>query len=184
MSFSAALFQMRQAYQYSRPDAAGGFTYVQQGQQKNTGLELSANGWTTQRLQIAASVAAIRSRVEGTGTSAYEGHQTLNVPRLRASLQGDYALPWLDGLALLGGMQYSGSKYADRQGNVATGAYAIFNIGSRYSTRIDGYETVFRLTVDNLFDKRYWRDAGEYMGDDYLFQGAPLTARLSASVNF
>ncbi|SEB77209.1 iron complex outermembrane recepter protein [Pseudomonas saponiphila] len=184
MSFTAALFQMRQAYQYSRPDAAGGFTYVQQGQQKNTGLELSANGWATQRLQIAASVAAIRSRVEGTGTPAYEGHQTLNVPRLRASLQGDYALPWLDGLALLGGMQYSASKYADRQGNVATGAYAIFNIGSRYSTRIDGYDTVFRLTVDNLFDKRYWRDAGEYMGDDYLFQGAPLTARLSASVNF
>ncbi|MDP9504609.1 TonB-dependent siderophore receptor [Pseudomonas protegens] len=184
MSFTAALFQMRQAYQYSRPDAAGGFTYVQQGQQKNTGLELSANGWATQRLQIAASVAAIRSRVEGTGTPAYEGHQTLNVPRLRASLQGDYALSWLDGLALLGGMQYSGSKYADRQGNVATGAYAIFNIGSRYSTRIDGYDTVFRLTVDNLFDKRYWRDAGEYMGDDYLFQGAPLTARLSASVNF
>ncbi|MDD1018384.1 TonB-dependent siderophore receptor [Pseudomonas sp. TNT2022 ID1048] len=184
MSFAAALFQMRQAYQYSRPDAAGDFTYVQQGQQKNTGLELSANGWATQRLQIAASVAAIRSRVEDTGTPAYEGHQTLNVPRLRASLQGDYALPWLDGLALLGGMQYSGSKYADRQGNVATGAYAIFNIGSRYSTRIDGYDTVFRLTVDNLFDKRYWRDAGEYMGDDYLFQGAPLTARLSASVSF
>lgn len=184
MSFSAALFQMRQAYQYARPDAAGDFTYVQQGQQKNTGLELAANGWATQRLQIAASVAAIRSRVEGTGTPAYEGHQTLNVPRLRASLQGDYALPWLDGLALLGGMQYSGSKYADRQGNVATGAYAIFNIGSRYSTRIDGYDTVFRLTVDNLFDKRYWRDAGEYMGDDYLFQGAPLTARLSASVSF
>ncbi|MDF2396113.1 TonB-dependent siderophore receptor [Pseudomonas sp. 3MA1] len=184
MSFTAALFQMRQAYQYSRPDADGGFTYVQQGQQKNTGLELAANGWATQRLQIAASVAAIRSRVEGTGTPAYEGHQTLNVPRLRASLQGDYALPWLDGLALLGGMQYSGSKYADRQGNVATGAYAIFNIGSRYSTRIDGYDTVFRLTVDNLFDKRYWRDAGEYMGDNYLFQGAPLTARLSASVNF
>ncbi|PYY87136.1 TonB-dependent siderophore receptor [Pseudomonas sp. TKO26] len=184
MSFTAALFQMRQAYQYSRPDASGGFTYVQQGQQKNTGLELSANGWATQRLQIAASVAAIRSRVEGSGTPAYEGHQSLNVPRLRASLQGDYALPWLDGLALLGGMQYSASKYADRQGNVATGAYAIFNIGSRYSTRIDGYDTVFRLTVDNLFDKRYWRDAGEYMGDDYLFQGAPLTARLSASVNF
>ncbi|MFP3548840.1 hypothetical protein SB748_36230, partial [Rhizobium sp. SIMBA_035] len=80
----AALFQRRQAYQYSRADAAGGFTYVQQGQQKSPGLELSANGWATQRLQIAASVAAIRSRVEGTGTPAYEGHQTLNVPRLRA----------------------------------------------------------------------------------------------------
>ena len=106
------------------------------------------------------------------------------MPTLRASLYGDYALPWIEGLALLGGVQYSGKKYANQQGAAEVGSYAIFNIGSRYSTRIDGYDTVFRLTVDNLFDKRYWRDVGEYMGDNYLFQGAPLTARLSASINF
>ncbi|MGF6488402.1 TonB-dependent siderophore receptor [Pseudomonas frederiksbergensis] len=184
ISLAAALFQIRQAYQYSRPNDDGTFTFTQQGEQKNTGLELSANGWASQRLQISASVAAIRARVTDSGTPAYEGHQAINVPTLRANLYGDYALPWFDGLALLGAVQYSASKYANRQGEVQTGAYAIFNIGSRYSTRIDGYDTVFRLTVDNLFDKRYWRDAGEYMGDGYLFQGAPLTARLSASINF
>ncbi|VVP95195.1 TonB-dependent siderophore receptor [Pseudomonas fluorescens] len=184
ISLAAALFQIRQAYQYSRPNDDGTFTFTQQGEQKNTGLELSANGWASQRLQIAASVAAIRARVSDSGTPAYEGHQAINVPTLRASFQGDYALPGIDGLALLGGVQYSASKYANRQGGVETGAYAIFNLGSRYSTRIDGYDTVFRLTVDNLFDKRYWRDAGEYLGDGYLFQGAPLTARLSASINF
>ena len=48
-----------------------------------------------------------------------------------------------------------------------------------FRSRIDGYDTVFRLTVDNLFDKRYWRDVGEYLGDDYVFLGAPRTARLS-----
>ncbi|KNH28937.1 TonB-dependent receptor [Pseudomonas syringae] len=184
ISLAAALFQIRQDYQYSRPNDDGTFTFTQQGEQKNTGLELSANGWASQRLQISASVAAIRARVTDSGTPAYEGHQAINVPTLRANLYGDYALPWFDGLALLGGVQYSASKYANRHGEVQTGAYAIFNIGSRYSTRIDGYDTVFRLTVDNLFDKRYWRDAGEYMGDGYLFQGAPLTARLSASINF
>lgn len=184
ISFAAAVFQTRQAYQYAKPDNAGGFTYVQQGQQKNTGLELSANGWTTERLQIATSVAAIRARVSGSGTPQYEGHQTINVPKLRVSVYADYALPWVNGLAVLGGVQYSASKNANRTGNVEVGDYALVNIGSRYTTQVDGYETVFRLSVDNLFDKRYWRDAGEYMGDDYLFQGAPLTARLSASINF
>jgi len=184
MTLGAALFQIRQDYQYARPNDDGTFTFAEQGEQKNTGLELSANGWATQRLQISASVAAIRSRVTGTGTPAYEGHQTINVPTMRASLYGDYALPWVEGLAVLGGVQYSASKYASQVGEVETGAYAISNVGSRFSTRIDGYETVFRLSVDNLFDKRYWRDAGEYMGDDYVFQGAPLTARLSASINF
>lgn len=184
ISFAAAVFQTRQAYQYSKPDGAGNFTYIQQGQQKNTGLELSANGWATDRLQIATSVAAIRARVNNSGTPDYEGHQAINVPKLRASVYADYALPWVNGLAVLGGVQYSAKKYANRTGNVEVGDYAVVNVGSRYTTKVDGYETVFRLSVDNLFDKRYWRDAGEYMGDDYLFQGAPLTARLSASVNF
>ena len=184
ISFAAAVFQMRQAYQYAKPDGAGNFTYVQQGQQKNTGLELSANGWATDRLQIASSVAAIRARVSGSGTPDYEGHQAINVPELRASVYADYALPWVNGLAVLGGVQYSAKKYANRTGNVEVGDYAVVNVGSRYTTKLDGYETVFRLSVDNLFDKRYWRDVGEYMGDDYLFQGAPLTARLSATVNF
>jgi iron complex outermembrane receptor protein len=58
---------------------------VQQGEQKNTGLELSANGWATDRLQIATSVAAIRARVSGSGTPDYEGHQAINVPKLRAA---------------------------------------------------------------------------------------------------
>jgi len=64
------------------------------------------------------------------------------------------------------------------------GGYTVFDVGTRYRTRVGGYETVLRLTVDNLFDKRYWRDVGDYLGDNYLFQGAPRTARLSASVSF
>lgn len=184
MSFSAALFQLRQAYQYAQPDDAGNFTYVQQGQQKNIGLELGASGWVTSDLQINASVAAIRARVEDSGTDAYDDHQALNVPLLRAALQADYSIPGVPGLALLGGMRYSASKYANQEGTVEVGGYTVFDLGSRYRTRIAGYDTVLRLTVDNLFDKRYWRDVGDYLGDNYLFQGAPRTARLSASVSF
>lgn len=183
LSLSAALFQLRQAYQYSRPDGAGNFTYVQQGQQKNIGLELGASGWLTERLQINASAVAIRARVKNSGTADYEDHQALNVPNFRAALQADYSLP-IPGLALLGGARYSASKYANQAGTVEVGSYAVFDVGSRYSTRIAGYDTTLRLMVDNVFDKRYWRDAGEYLGDGYLFQGAPRTARVSASVSF
>ncbi|HCV37394.1 MAG TPA: TonB-dependent siderophore receptor [Pseudomonas sp.] len=183
MSFSAALFQIRQAYQYARPEGDGSFTYVQQGQQKNIGLELGASGWATSNLQLQASAAAIRARVQNSGTDAYEGHQAINVPRLRAALHAEYNLP-VPGLALLGGARYSASKYASQAGNVEVGGYTVLDIGSRYRTQIGGYDTVLRLTVDNVFDKRYWRDVGDYLGDNYLFQGAPRTARLSASVNF
>ena len=183
LSLSAALFQIRQAYQYARPDGDGAFTYVQQGQQKNTGLELGASGWVTSRLQVHASAAAIRARVKGSGTEAYEGHQALNVPNLRAAVQADYQLP-IPGLALLAGARYSASKHADQAGSVQAGGYTVFDLGSRYHTRVAGHDTVLRLTVDNVTDKRYWRDVGEYLGDNYLFQGAPRTARVSAQVSF
>lgn len=77
--------------------------------------------------------------MNNSGTPDYEGHQALNVPKLRASLYADYALPWMNGLAVLGGVQYSAKKYADRTGNVQVGDYAVVNVGSRYTTKIDGY---------------------------------------------
>jgi iron complex outermembrane receptor protein len=184
LSLTAALFQITQDLQYNRPNDDGSITFVQQGKQKNVGLELSANGRVTDNLQVSASVAAIRARVSGSGTDDYDGHQAINVPKLRASLHGDYSIPGIKGLALLGGVQYSGSKYANREASVKVDDYAVFDVGGRYSTKVGDYDTVLRLTVDNLFDKRYWRDVGESAGDGYLFLGAPRTARLSATVNF
>ncbi|WP_010167106.1 TonB-dependent siderophore receptor [Pseudomonas sp. PAMC 25886] len=184
LSLTAALFQITQDLQYNRPNDDGTLTFVQQGKQKNVGLELSANGRVTDNLQVSASVAAIRARVSGSGTDDYDGHQAINVPKLRASLHGDYSIPGIKGLALLGGVQYSGSKYANREASVKVDDYAVFDVGGRYSTKVGDYDTVLRLTVDNLFDKRYWRDVGESAGDGYLFLGAPRTARLSATVNF
>lgn len=184
LSLGAALFQITQAYQYSRPNDDSTSTFIQQGEQKNIGLELTANGRATDRLQLQASLAATRAQVNSSGTDDYDGHQSINVPKLRASLSADYGVPGIEGLSLLGGVQYSGARYADRSGDVQVGDYTVFNGGARYTTRLDGYDTVFRLTVDNLFDKRYWRDVGEYAGDGYLFLGAPRTARLSAIVSF
>lgn len=184
LSLTAALFQISQDLQYNRPNDDGTITFVQQGKQKNVGIELSANGRVTSDLQVSASVAAIRAQVSGSGTNDYDGHQAINVPKLRASLHGDYSIPGVPGLALLGGVQYSASKYANREATVKVDDYAVFDVGGRYTTQVGDYATVLRLTVDNLFDKRYWRDVGESAGDGYLFLGAPRTARLSATVNF
>lgn len=184
VQLGAALFDIRQAYQFAQPQADGSFLFVQQGQLHNRGLELSANGAVTEGLRLAASVAAIRSRAEGTGVADYEGHQAINQPKLRASVQADWDVPGVEGLALLGGLQYSGRKYADRVAGARADAYTVANLGARYALRIGGVATTWRLSVDNLFDTRYWRDAGEYSGDSYLFAGAPRSARLSVQLEF
>lgn len=184
LALTAALFRIRKAYEYQMPNSDGSFTYVQQGRQTNTGVELGANGKLTTRLSVGASVAAIHARASDTGTPAYEGQQVVNVPRLRSAVYADYAVPGVTGLNLLGSWNYSAAKPATRDGSVVLPAVHIFNAGLRYQTRINSHTATLRLNIDNLFDKGYWKDAGQYLGDSYVHLGAPRTARLSLQYDF
>ncbi|MFJ2986332.1 TonB-dependent siderophore receptor [Collimonas sp. NPDC087041] len=183
LSLSAAVFQMTKPYEYPKPDE-NGFTYTQQGTETHKGIELSAAGQVSKQLRLTASLAFIQAQANDTGTPAYDGHQVINVPRWRAAVYAAYALPNVTGLSLLGGWQYSASKAATREGDVSVPAYSLFNAGLRYKTSWSGHPTTIRLSVDNLFDKRYWKDVGEYIGDGYLHLGAPRTARLSLQYDF
>lgn len=185
LALTAALFRIRKAYEYQQPDSsASGFTYVQQGRQTNTGIELGASGKLSPRLAVGASVAATRARASDTGTPAYDGQQVVNVPRLRSSVYADYALPGVEGLNLMGNWLYSSSKPATRDGSVNLPAVHVFNAGLRYRMRMGGHTATLRANIDNLFDKRYWKDAGQYLGDGYVHLGAPRTARLSLQYDF
>lgn len=185
LNFSAAIFRMKKAYEYPQPDATGtSFTYVQQGTETHKGIELSASGKVSRQLQLAASMAFIQARADDTGTPAYDGKQAINVPRLRSALYADYALAGLPGLNVLGSWLFSSSKAATRDGIAAVPSYHVFNAGLRYATRLGGHPTTVRLNVDNVFDKRYWKDTGESLGDSYLHLGAPRIARLSVQYDF
>ncbi|PCE33970.1 TonB-dependent siderophore receptor [Burkholderia ubonensis] len=185
LSLTAAVFSISKPFQFAQPDASNGsYTFVQRGTQRHQGIELGAAGRLTQRLSLTATVAAIRARAYDSGSPAYEGHQVINVPALRASLYADYAVPGVAGLALLGGVDYSASRNANEEGTARVPAWFVFNLGARYATKIGGHRTVLRVSVDNLFNKFYWRDAGEQQGDAYLFPGAPRTARVSLTYDF
>ncbi|MCX7513511.1 TonB-dependent siderophore receptor [Frateuria hangzhouensis] len=182
---SAALFRIRQPYQFARPDdSAAGFTFVQQGEQVHTGLELGAHGRVSDNLGITASASLIRARAQDTGIDAYERHQVVNVPRLRATVHAEYRLPFAPQLSLLGGWRYASANAATPDGRVRVDAYHVFDAGLRYAATVNGHALTARLSVDNLFDRFYWRDTGSALGDSYLFPGAPRLARLSVSIAF
>ncbi|PUA20631.1 TonB-dependent siderophore receptor [Glaciimonas sp. PCH181] len=183
LMLNAAIFQMTKPYEYPKPEGAD-IAYVQQGTQTNKGLELGAVGQITKRLRLTASLAATQAIATDTGTPAYDGHQAINVPRLRGSVYADYSVPGVAGLNLLGGLDYSGRKAATRAGDVDVPAFYVFNAGLRYGTSLSGHKAVLRLSIDNLLNKQYWKDVGEYLGDGYLHLGAPRTARLSVQYDF
>ena len=182
LTLGAALFRNSQPFQYAQADASdAGFTFVQQGQQTHTGLELTANGQLSDGLQINASASVLQARARNSGTAAYEGHQLVNVPRTRANLHLDYALPFATGLGVTGGWRYASSNTATVDGSVRVPSYSVVDLGLRYRHTLRQQPVTWRLSVDNVFDKFYWRDTGSSAGDYYLFTGAPRQARLSVT---
>ena len=185
LSLTAALYDIRQPYQFARPDqSAAGFTFVQHGNEVRRGLELNAAGQLTDHLRLTASVNVIRARAQDTGAASYEGHQVVNVPRLRSAVYLDYRLPFADRLSVLGGWRYASANVATPDGVTTVPAYHVFDAGLRYASQWNGHALTWRLSVDNVFNRFYWRDTGSSGGDSYLFPGAPRLARLSLTFGF
>jgi iron complex outermembrane receptor protein len=185
LDLQAAVYRIRQPYQFAQPDGStAGFTFVQHGDEVHTGLELNAAGRVSDNLRLTASVNLIRARAQDTGTPAYEGHQVVNVPRVRTALYADYRLPFAADLSLLGGWRYASSNVATPDGSTSVPSYHVFDAGLRYVTAWRGHALTWRLNVDNVFNHFYWRDTGSSGGDAYLFPGAPRLARLSLTYDF
>ena len=183
LQLGAAVFRTTQPYQYAKPDDSDlGYTFVEQGKQAHTGLELSANGHLTDALQVFASASALQARARDTGTASYEGHQLVNVPKLRASVHLAYALPFAQGLDVTGGWRHASSNIARADGGARAPSYNVFDAGLRFQHQLQGHALRWNLSVDNVFNHFYWRDTGSSLGDYYLFPGAPRQARLSVSI--
>lgn len=183
LTLSAALFRISRPFQYAKPDgSAAGHTFVEEGQQTHTGLELGARGRVTERLQLTASASVLRARAHDTGTPAFEGHPLVNVPTTRASLHADYQLPFAPALAVTGGWRYASANVATVDGKVRAPSYSVVDAGLRLRHQLRGQAVDWNLSVDNVFDRFYWRDTGSSSGDYYLFPGAPRQARLSVTI--
>ncbi len=183
LTLGAALFRTSQPFQYAKPDGSGaGYTFVEEGQQVHTGLELTARGRLTDQLQVTASASVLQARAHSTGTPAFEDHQLINVPRTRGSLHVDYQLPFVAGLGVTGGWRHASSNMATADGGVRAPGYHVVDAGLRFQHQLRERPVSWNLSVDNVFNRFYWRDTGSSSGDYYLFPGAPRQVRLS--VNF
>ncbi len=183
LTLSAAVFRISRPFQYAKPDDSDyGYTFVQEGQQTHTGLELGAQGNVTGNLKLTASASVLQARARNTGTPSYGGHALVNVPGRRASLHADYQLPALPGLALTGGLRYASSNVATADGRVRARGYSVVDAGLRFQHQLRDHAVNWNLSVDNVFNRFYWRDTGSSYGDYYLFPGAPRQARLSVTI--
>ncbi|HEV2132663.1 MAG TPA: TonB-dependent siderophore receptor [Terracidiphilus sp.] len=194
---SGDIFHMRAPYIYPRviqaPDsfcpasefsAPGDQCFESDGRETHNGLELSAQGNAASWLRLTASAAVIHAVSTDSGTTAFNGKQVIDVPRLRAAVFADIAVHPIPGLHVMPGWTYSSRNEATRDDQVSVPAWNVLNLGASYTPGGEKGRVTFHLFADNITNNRYWSDTGANFGDTFLWLGAPTTVRLDAKYTF
>ena len=179
LMLAASLFQIRKGLEFQN---ASNY-FVRAGQAQHRGLELSAQGKASSDLSVGVSVTALNSQQSDTGEASLDGKRVPNVPALKSAVHLDYRVPQMAGLSVNGSWEYSGKKAFEFNNNTFVPSYHVANLGAAYVMRLAGRQTVLRATVNNVFDKFYWRDVTPE-SDGYLFPGASRTLKVSAQFDF
>lgn len=170
---TTSIFQIRKASGGLDPTT---LEYSVNGQQRNTGAELNIFGEPWRGLRVLGGVAYIDAKLARTSDGGDEGNIAPNQPKLRANLFVEKDIDPVPGLALNAGMVYTGSQYLNNANTLKIPAWTRFDVGARYTTRIQGHSVTFRANVRNVLDKNYW--------SQNLYAGDPRTFLLSATMEF
>lgn len=180
---TGALFDIDKANTYYASTSNGSaYVFTSDGRQTDKGIELTATGKVTQDLSVIGGVTLMDARITNTNTAYLEGQPAYGAARQIAKLYGEYNVPFLRGFTLTGGVQYVGGQlaneyaYPNPDAREWLPAYVIGDVGARYTTRIEGIETIFRLNITNVANTSYWQQAEVI--------GPPRTISFSASARF
>ncbi|MDQ6628137.1 MAG: TonB-dependent siderophore receptor [Pseudomonadota bacterium] len=154
------------------------------GNQRHQGVEGSA-AWRGGAWGVRAGAQWLHARVEGTGDPTLDGKKPTNVPALTARLQTDWQmLPSViaatGGLRLLAAGTYESPREVLPDNSARIPSVTKFDLGARYATKSSAGTTwTLRAGIDNVFDRRAWRESPYQFSHAYLFPLEPRTVRIS-----
>ncbi|MGM9514834.1 TonB-dependent siderophore receptor [Roseateles sp. DB2] len=157
----------------------GSCTRVQDGRARHRGLEAQADlKWSGGGLL--ASWMELKARREGSADAATNGLQPTNVPKRNIKLQLRQNV--LAGLQGQLGLVYEGPRAVLPDNSVMIAGWTRLDAGLRYEQAMGTRLYTWRVGVDNLTDKRAWRESPYQYGHAYLYPLAPRTWRASLEV--
>jgi len=152
---------------------------------RHSGFELTAAGRVDSALSLQASLMALDATYTQAVDSTLVGQRVTNVPRYKGSLFADYKIAVVPGLAFNALASFEGSKTVTADGSVELPRAWQVDAGGSYQQRGAGRVTTWRVNVENLTNRIYWREAPSTdWGGIYLFPSTPRTVRVSATVEF
>jgi iron complex outermembrane receptor protein len=158
---SAAFFYIDQANFFDIPYDDGTRTRTQDGRQHRRGIEVSATGNVGDRLTVVGGFTLFDAKLVKTNNDTQRDKNPGNVPMVSFKTYLEYQMPFLKGLYATGDLRYTGKMH---YGNLAyydqmMPSFTVGEIGARYSRKISGIDTTFRVNVQNFWDAWYWRSS-------------------------
>ncbi len=187
--FSFAIFQSERPNEYAidyGQDGDGYYrsTLVQDGKITNTGAEATFAYKATNRLNLLSSAMYLEAKQSGALLSAQNGKQAIGIPHWKAVIFADYLLPQVENLSVQGGWTYISSKGVTLDNSIKAPGYHKFDAGLKYIDRLASSRATYRLNIENLFDKFYWRDVSQTYGSNTLYPGTPRIFRATGTFDF
>lgn len=141
--------------------------------------------WTGGAWRAGATAMLLRARREGsTEDPAANGKRPINVPDSIVRAYAAWKVPGVSGLEVQGFVSREGRRAVLADESVMLAAWTRFDAVVRYTTQMGRTNTTWLLGVDNVTDKRYWRESPFEFGHVYLYPGAPRTVRASVNAAF
>ena len=181
---STAAFSIDKPYADDRVDAQGLLRRVAGGKvARHRGLEFAANGSVNRQWSLQASTTLLDATYSAALNPALLGQAVTNVPRVKTSLFSDFKLAAVPGLSLNALLTQESGKTVTADGSVTLPAAWQLDAGMQWQTRLAGKSTLWRVHLENLTDRIYWREAPtQPWGGIYLFPATPRTLRAAVTI--
>ncbi|WP_310388312.1 TonB-dependent siderophore receptor [Roseateles sp.] len=149
------------------------------GINRHQGLEAQADlKWAGGGLL--ASAMQLKARRENSADATLNGLKSENVAERSLRLQARQDVPGLVGLQFQAGLVYEGPRAVLANNSVFIPGWTRLDAGARFEQALMGRQMlVWRVGVDNLADKRAWKESPFQFGHVYLYPLTPRTFRAS-----
>lgn len=153
------------------------------GEARHQGLEAQAQ-WRSGPWTLGGGISVIDAKRQGSvAEPATNGQRPTNVPTWVLRSLAEYRVAALPGLALQARLSHEGPRNVLPDGSLTLPAWSRVDLAVNYDTRISGHNAHWSLGIDNLADKRYWKESPYQYGHVYLFPGAGRTLRINLSAD-
>lgn len=160
-----------------------GCTGAYDGEAVHQGLE-GTLGWHAGPWRLNGGATVLDAKRRGSADTSVNGTRPVNVPKLVLRGRASYTVASIPGLALDGTVVHEGRRSVLPDASIELPSWTRVDAALRYATKLGGTATHWTLGVENLFDRRYYKESPTQFGHVYLFTGAPRTLRLAMQADF